>query len=185
MFDESFVESLEKNLSARALRALEFTGDTVRAAVMVILRPGAGETEMCFIKRADCPLDRFSGQMAFPGGVKEENDSDALATAFRETLEETGLDIKRCGRIVGRLDDETPRSVAEQSGRSYLVTPFVSVLTSQAQTRVCDEVERIFWMPASGLERRDAGDSAEFFCQGQRIWGMTARIVEKLLGVMS
>ncbi len=184
MFDEQFIKSLEKNLSNRPLRPLEFPGDCVRAAVMAIIRRGAGGTELFFIKRAASPLDRFSGHIAFPGGMKEESDPDMLATAVRETFEETGLNLERCGRVAGRLDDEMPRPAARRGERSYFVTPFVCALVSDASARACDEVERIFWMPVSDLRRLDGADSPEFVCQGRRIWGMTARILEKLLEVL-
>lgn len=186
MFDETFVNSLERNLSGREIRAFEPPENSVlRAAVMAVLRPGGGGAELCLIKRAPHPLDRFSGHIALPGGAREKNDPDMLATAVRETFEETGMDLERCGRVVGRLDDEMPASAAKEFERSYLVTPFVCVLVSEVRTRVCEEVERIFWMPASDLKPRAGANGTEFLCQGQRVWGMTARIVGKLLEVVS
>lgn len=184
MFDEQFFKSLERNLTSRPLCAVDAPEGAVRAAVMVVVRLGSGGAELCFIRRAAHPLDRFSGQMAFPGGVKEADDPDMLSTAVRETFEETGMRLDRCGRVAGRLDDESPKGAVGRFERSYLVTPFVCVLVSDSPARARDEVDRIFWMPVADLESRPAAQSAEFFCQGQRIWGMTGRIVEKLLKVI-
>lgn len=184
MFSEQFFKSLERNLANRPLCAVDAPEGAVRAAVMVVIRLGSGGAELCFIKRAACPLDRFSGHMAFPGGVREANDPDMLSTAVRETFEETGMRLDLCGRVAGRLDDETPKGAVRKFDRSYLVTPFVCVLVSDSPAHARDEVERIFWMPVAGLERRAAAQPAEFFCRGQRIWGMTGRIVEKLLKVI-
>lgn len=50
------------------------------------------EVELLFIKRAFTLNDRHSGQVAFPGGKVEPNESDHDACQ-RETLEEIGLDV--------------------------------------------------------------------------------------------
>ncbi len=188
--DSLFIDALEKNISAQTPRAIEIPADTLQAAVMAILKNGRGGVELCFIKRSVHPLDRFSGHMAFPGGTRETNDRDILATAVRETREEIGLDIEKNARIAGRLDDEMPRPApADKTGRSYVVTPFVCALTAsgaeKAATHDRGEVERVFWMPVDELKKTDGGSSSpsspEFFCREQRIWGMTARIVDNLL----
>jgi hypothetical protein len=43
--------------------------DFRRAAVAMLLREQAGETEVLFIRRAEYELDPWSGDLAFPGGV--------------------------------------------------------------------------------------------------------------------
>jgi 8-oxo-dGTP pyrophosphatase MutT (NUDIX family) len=52
----------ETEASARAQR---------QAAVAMILREGGGGLEALFIKRAEHPLDPWSGHMAFPGGGRD------------------------------------------------------------------------------------------------------------------
>ena len=47
-----------------------------------------GEPEIFYIKRALRKGDRWSGQMAFPGGKQDDKDVDDLDTAERETFEE-------------------------------------------------------------------------------------------------
>ncbi len=47
-----------------------------------------GEPEILYIKRALREGDRWSGQMAFPGGKRDSDDVDDLDTAERETFEE-------------------------------------------------------------------------------------------------
>lgn len=48
--------------------------------------------DILFIKRANNPRDRHSGQIALPGGRCEENESDFEA-AVRETMEEITVDL--------------------------------------------------------------------------------------------
>lgn len=58
--------------------------------------------DVLFIRRAVNPQDRWSGQLAFPGGRRENNEDDAQCcirfgslrlTLQRETMEEIGLDL--------------------------------------------------------------------------------------------
>ncbi|WP_462137594.1 NUDIX hydrolase [Candidatus Mycalebacterium sp.] len=189
MFDELFIKTFEKNLARRPLRKLSLANGMARAAVMAIVRRATGGAEVCFIKRSRRPLDRFSGHIAFPGGAREKNDPDILATAIRETREETGMDIENYGKILGRLDDETPRPLgdADKNRREYLVSVFVCALFSDLEvpdpeTWISDdEVEEIFWIPVSELRRGENPEKPEFFHRKRRIWGMTGRIVDKLL----
>jgi 8-oxo-dGTP pyrophosphatase MutT (NUDIX family) len=48
--------------------------------------------EILFLKRATNPTDRWSGDVAFPGGRQQQGETDK-ETAMRETLEEIGLDL--------------------------------------------------------------------------------------------
>jgi 8-oxo-dGTP pyrophosphatase MutT (NUDIX family) len=47
-----------------------------------------GELEILYMKRALREGDRWSGQVAFPGGKQDLEDKDDLDTAERETFEE-------------------------------------------------------------------------------------------------
>src|SRR5262245_58169717 len=95
------------------------------AAIAVTIRLGdAGEPELLMIKRAEHDGDPWSGHVACPGGREEDGDASLEATAIRETREETGIDLGRVGRILGTLDDLSPRT-------PYLppivIRPFVAV----------------------------------------------------------
>ncbi len=75
-----------------------------RAAVALALRPGAHGPEALFIERAPRAGDPWSGDIGFPGGKVEAEDSGTRQTAERETREEIGLDL-RGGRYLGCLSD--------------------------------------------------------------------------------
>ncbi len=131
-----------------------------RAAVALIFRAGgSGEPELLFIRRAEYPGDPWSGQVAFPGGRSEEGDSSLEDTAVRETLEETGIDIRASGRILGALDELQPQSVR------------LPELVVMRDTEVTGQGIK--------LARR------AFHHEGQVIWGITERIVAQLLSLIA
>ena len=71
----------------------------------LVLRDAERGMELLFIRRAEDPKDPWSGQIAFPGGRAEPGDDHLQATAVRETLEETRLDLASAGECLGALDE--------------------------------------------------------------------------------
>lgn len=61
-----------------------------KAAVLAWVENYNGEAHLIFTQRVDYP-GVHSGQISFPGGKREKEDSDFLATALRETEEEIGV----------------------------------------------------------------------------------------------
>src|SRR5829696_10398579 len=73
-----------------------------QAAVLVPLFPdAAGELHAVFTERR-AELRRHAGEISFPGGRREPQDADLLATALRETHEEIGLSPDRV-ELLGAL----------------------------------------------------------------------------------
>ena len=75
----------------------------VPAAVLVPVVNRADGLTLMFTQRTT-HLSDHAGQISFPGGRVEETDSDRMATALRETEEETGLSRSRVS-ILGMLPD--------------------------------------------------------------------------------
>jgi len=162
------------------------------AAVALILVEQSGGLEALFIKRAARAGDPWSGQVAFPGGRHDPEDRDLLATAIRETREETGVELSDAERL-GVLDDLYPRTPTLPPVR---VRPFVFALPARRPLVETVEVERAFWVPLArivepsvrrdvkllvgGVERvfpaYDLGDDV--------IWGMTERILTPFLELL-
>src|SRR6476660_2826936 len=120
------VARLARRLAARTGRMLELEGAARYAAIALVLRSSTGgEPELLMIKRAEVERDPWSGHVACPGGRMDPTDPDLQFTAVRETWEETGIDLARDGRILGTLDDISPRTPALPP---LIIRPFVAVV---------------------------------------------------------
>jgi len=151
-----------------------------RAAVLVLLYPRRGRTHVLMIKRS-FDLKIHPGEIAFPGGLLEEEDTDLMDTALRETAEELNLEIPE-DRVVGRLEDVTTLT-------GFEVTPFVAQIDIQPVfEKYPAEVEEVLQVPLAPLlatQGRDVGykltDEMYVFWHGpERIWGATARILHQI-----
>ena len=79
---------------------------------MALVLAGSGdELSLCFIRRAEHPLDPWSGHMALPGGRWDPTDPHPRAAAERETLEEVGIAV---GDPVRLTVTDTLRGVTKQ-----------------------------------------------------------------------
>jgi 8-oxo-dGTP pyrophosphatase MutT (NUDIX family) len=161
------------------------------AAIAVVFRLGAaGEPELLMIKRADHDTDPWSGHVACPGGRAEPRDRDLEETAVRETWEETGVDIRERGQVLGTLDDLAPRISALPP---LVIRPFVAVVDSAVTIVANPEVAEAFWVPMSALEERAQwglglvdirGESHEvdvFRHNEHTVWGLTERVLKNLM----
>lgn len=160
----------------------------VRHAAVAVTVTREPEPALLFVQRQERPSDPWSGHVAFPGGFRSAGES-AIATAERETEEETGLPLARVGRPLGVLDDVLPRSI-------YLprvaVTPVVFAVEGRPPVSPLSEVSQAVWVPASAVfapaNRRPLELSLPMgrqsfdaiVVQGLTIWGLTERIVSQL-----
>ena len=161
-----------------------------RAAVAAIVRPAKDAGEILFIRRADREGDPWSGHMAFPGGRRDPDDRDLVATAIRETREEVGLDLDRHGELVTRLPGV--QAMTKQGATNLVVVPFVFVVRSEVALTPNEEVAETLWAPLGPLLR---GEGAKPFpyewngvvhqlpsydVEGRIVWGLTHRMLEAL-----
>lgn len=160
------------------------------AAVALILVEDTAGLEALLIRRAERADDPWSGQVALPGGRHEPSDSDLLATAIRETREETGVDLTTAERL-GALDDLYPRTPTLPP---VVVRPFVFALERRVVLMPSEEVQRAFWLPLRRLTEPGVRREVTLTVRGvvrtfpaylvdddDLIWGMTERILTPFL----
>ncbi|MER3447013.1 MAG: CoA pyrophosphatase [Candidatus Dadabacteria bacterium] len=187
------IEELERIIKERKSIKIIREENFIHASVMVILREEGGRYSMLFIKRREYLSDLFSGHMAFPGGKMQKGDENKLETAIRETLEETGIDLRKDGRIIGELDDVSP---VNPRARHYIVTPYVALVGGDIiKVKPNEEVAEFVWIPLSNfmdektLEIRVVErygirlEDFAFHYQKYVIWGMTARVLHQFLSL--
>ncbi|MGC8565134.1 MAG: NUDIX hydrolase [Thermoplasmata archaeon] len=132
-------------------------------------------------KRVMNENDPWSGQVSFPGGHFEKYDVYIMNTALRELNEETGINKII---VLGGLDIQHPRNML-----SLNVYPFLCYLEKFENLKPQkSEVEYFFTPSIKDLKEgytminMDGIESREkcFFYKNEIIWGMTARIIEKI-----
>lgn len=151
-----------------------------RAATAMILADHEQHgPEVLFIERSERAGDRWSGQMALPGGRRDEADPDLAATAAREAREEVGVELED---PVAQLDDVHGRVVTNA------VSTFVFTVDGRPdlvlETR---EVSAAVWIPVATLFDPGAAVRYRYLAvgsfpaieyQGHVVWGLTYRILE-------
>jgi 8-oxo-dGTP pyrophosphatase MutT (NUDIX family) len=151
------------------------------ATALILHEPASGGTELLFIVRTKRDNDRWSGQVAFPGGRVDPEDTTITVTAQREAREEVGIELPD---PVGRLDD--------QQGRGSLgrVSPFVFALEEEpAIEPQPEEVAETIWVPLPDLVDPDRRTSHRWLgipfpaidLGPATLWGLTLRTVETFL----
>lgn len=166
------------------------SGPHREAAVAVAFAPLEAGPGVLLIERAHRPGDPWSGQIALPGGRREEQDADVVATAIRETEEEVGVTLPPAA-LVSRL----PPIAARRRGlvTDLWVHPVAFVLDAPTPPGTSDEVAASRWVTLTELlDPRNArhhtvdvpGGKSRFPAMRLGpwiLWGLTWRILDDLL----
>ena len=151
--------------------------------------------EALFILRSVRKGDPWSGDMAFPGGHKDNVDLSLRETAERETFEEIGLSLSHSSCFLGELDTI---ELNRRQSKDISVTPFVySLLDKDFVLHKNDEVAEILWGPLDQMIIGKSLVSKEVKRNGtlqyfpgytldkQIIWGLTFRMLQQLFSLIS
>jgi len=155
------------------------------AAVLVPVVLHRQEPTVLLTERTQGLLDH-AGQVSFPGGSREGQDSNAVQTALRETQEETGLDHSLV-EPVGYLDGYLTIT-------GYAVTPVVGLVKPDFELHPDPvEVAEVFEVPLVFLrdpanrqlrQRRLGNRKLGYYLFEYRqhhIWGATAAMLVNFL----
>jgi 8-oxo-dGTP pyrophosphatase MutT (NUDIX family) len=163
-----------------------------RAAVLVpvVMR----ERPTVILTERTTHLSTHSGQVAFPGGKRDETDTDEAHTALREAHEEIGLDSDLV-EVIGQLPTFT-------TGTRFIITPVVALVDARHRLALnAYEVADAFEVPLQFLmnpahHRRHvmdiAGARREWFSIPYMdgnierfIWGATAAMLRNFYRFLS
>lgn len=155
------------------------------AAVLVPLVDRAPGLTVLLTQRTE-DMPSHAGQVAFPGGRRQAEDVDPVATALRETEEEVGLE-RRFVDVIGSVD-------LYRTGTGYEITPVVGIVTPGFTTHADPrEVADVFEVPLEHfLDARNHRIDSRIVAEGRErryyampygeryIWGATAGMLKNL-----
>jgi 8-oxo-dGTP pyrophosphatase MutT (NUDIX family) len=186
VFDDAALERLRGILAARP--AIEIDAPQHRrACVLIPLIRNNASWSILFTRRSE-NLAAHSGQIAFPGGSVEDDETLERA-AIREAEEEVGIPARHV-ELIGRLDD-----IITHSG--FLVAPFVGVIDARVEYVIQEsEVVEVFEVPVESLLdirnpevryvpfRGKSYPSYFYHSDAHEIWGLTGRMLKAFLDLV-
>jgi 8-oxo-dGTP pyrophosphatase MutT (NUDIX family) len=143
------------------------------------------------LQRRAATMGHHAGEISFPGGGVEPIDTDAAATALRETVEETGLDPQGVD-VLGTLPElGIPAS-------NNLVTPVLAWWHRASEVAAVDhrEAVEVFRMPVADLIAPDNRVTAVLNWAGKDhgspafqvgetlVWGFTALVLDRVFDAL-
>ena len=157
--------------------------------VSIVLYPHNNEIVMPLIKRPDYE-GVHGGQISFPGGKREDQDSDLIATAFRETEEEIGVP-RDSMKMVGTLSE------LYIFASDFQVLPVVAALEQRpifdpdpTEVSAVVEVGLGHLLDPKNRKRKElvvrgfAIDAPYFEVEEEVVWGATAMMLNEFLEVV-
>ncbi|MBF8266843.1 MAG: CoA pyrophosphatase [Dehalococcoidia bacterium] len=182
------VESIRGPLARATPLTLDDPG-LVPAGVMLLLFPKNGELCALLNKRTNL-VEHHKGEISFPGGAQDPEDTTILDTALRETHEEMGVKREDVD-ILGRLDQVS-------TGSRFSITPFVGAIpgsyafkASRIEVAKVLEVplalllDRANWREETRFEQRGLATRYAYAFGDHLIYGATARILTQFLGLIA
>ena len=161
--------------------------EDLRKAAVLIAIVDCDDPELIYTLRSN-KVGSHGGEVSFPGGMREKEDTSLEMTALRESEEETGLNRGQV-QIIGSTDTVVSRY-------NVSVTPYVGIVPPDIKlNNDSEEIEASFRVPISFLleDKRHRNDHIEkngesFFMPAYKfesfiIWGLTAMMTVDFLNI--
>ena len=177
MTSNSLIEKLTKRLAPKPF-------DYAQAAVAILVKPKDNDIEFFLVKRAEVDDDPWSGDMAFPGGKKNQQDHTLIDTATREVLEETNIDLAK-KRAIGFMEP-----VYSAVRKTLAVQPVVYRFNEYPEVELNYELTKYLWVPLKEIKKGKTKavvkgwEGPVYKVKGETIWGLTFRMLEKMLELL-
>ena len=158
-----------------------------QAAVLILLHETSKGLNLIYCLRSN-NLPTHAGEVAFPGGKREENDETLRDTALREAQEEVNLELKDV-EVLGEIS-----SVQSRFGLS--VTPYIGILKSNTLIADGKEIAEVFSVPLNFIknnmqkeQKSENWDNKKVFFpffefENKMVWGLTAYMTVEFLKLL-
>lgn len=186
------IETLRRRLSEHSYRPITDDERNIRHAVLVPFYLVNDTLHVVLTKRTE-NLRSQRGHVSFPGGGREPQDADLLATALRESHEEIGLEPDHV-EVLGRIDDFSTRDGEVLiAGYAGLVDPArspypwqpsafeVAVILEVPMSHLFDAANWTVKSPRELNGRMWPNEDLHF--QGHRVFGATTRALRHVLEI--
>lgn len=189
-------ESSHVKMSARAVSGQRFKfnnrSEARKGAVLILLYELGDEVHFVLTQRPDY-RGAHGGQISFPGGKYEDQDSDLFATALREAEEEVGVN-RNIVNVIGSLSEYFV------GASNHLVLPVVGYAEQTPEFIPDDrEVAEILSIPLFDLmddarlkstilevgENRFRLNAPYFDLHEKIVWGATAGMLSEFKDIVS
>ncbi|MFZ9027859.1 MAG: NUDIX hydrolase [Crocinitomicaceae bacterium] len=175
---------INRPISSKAIKEAEYYRES---GVALILVEKDNKIQCILMKRSVHPGSPHSGQIALPGGKKEDFDLDLEETARRETMEEIGVQLEQ-DSLLGTL---TPIYIPVSK---FKVQPYIYHYTGKLDLRLDPlEVDDVFMFDIAILRKEDIIQRKEillsqgyrqkgvpyFDIENETVWGATAMILSE------
>lgn len=155
------------------------------AVVAIVIQSEEEPSKLVLIKRNEYE-GHHSGQMAFPGGKKDQKDENLKQTAIREVEEEIGIKINESDLV-----ELNPHWVHISN---FWIQPYYVVVNKNLNYQINKrEINRIFEIPVAFFKQADSLDYHElqfmdekimaprYYYESEQIWGATAVMLYQLI----
>ena len=158
-----------------------------QAAVLILLHETSEDLNLIYCLRSN-HLPTHAGEVAFPGGKREEKDETLRDTALREAQEEVNLELKDV-EVLGEIS-----SVQSRFGLS--VTPYIGILKNNSLIADGKEIAEVFSVPLNFIknnmqkeQKSENWDNKKVFFpffefENIMVWGLTAYMTVEFLKLL-
>ena len=158
-----------------------------QAAVLILLHQTSKGLNLIYCLRSN-NLPTHAGEVAFPGGKREEKDETLRDTALREAQEEVNLELKDV-EVLGEIS-----SVQSRFGLS--VTPYIGILKNNSLIADGKEIAEVFSVPLNFIknnmqkeQKSENWDNKKVFFpffefENKMVWGLTAYMTVEFLKLL-
>lgn len=174
----------DRDLTLKLQQRLRFSKRTQAAHAAVLIAITDESHPKVLLTRRSAYLNSHAGEVSFPGGKRDPQDTSNIVVALREAFEETALNPFDVN-LIGDLPMQKARN-------GMLVKPVVGLIPPEVQLiPQPSEIDRIFFASLSHLlvakptpyEVRFAQQSLYFpsmRVENEVVWGLTARMLISL-----